>query len=697
MDGSYDFNLVLLSYLVAATASYSALDLAGRVTQVKGPMQRYWLAGGAFAMGTGIWAMHFIGMLAFRLPIDMGYSIGMTVASWIIAIAVSGFALYVVSRDHLSWRNLGVGAVVMGAGISAMHYTGMGAMQIMPGLAYDPIMVALSMAIAVGAGGAALWIAFSLRREHSGRGILLKIGSAIVMAFAITGMHYTGMAATHIAANSVCTVRGVVHNEWMGLVLGVGALSLLKLSMVLSALDVRFSSRTAELNNSLRRANSELKHLTLHDALTQLPNRVLLEDRLEQAVARAQRAHSRCAVLFVDLDGFKTINDSLGHHVGDGLLKEAAARMRGLVRDEDTVARLSGDEFVILLDNVNGRHGALEVGQKVNTALASAFGVEGHELRISASIGLSVCPEDGTDARRLLMNADAAMYYAKACGKNNSQAFAPHMSNSAEERLNLQNSLRAALERGEFELHYQPKMTEGGEVLGMEALVRWRHPERGMVSPGEFIPIAEESGLIVPLGEWILREACRQNKAWQDAGLPPLRVGVNISAVQFMQRDLLDKIKAILRETGLAPQYLKIELTESVVMRNADDATRVLQKLKAMGVHIALDDFGTGYSSLSYLRRLPIDVLKIDQSFVRDLGREADDTVIVRAIVALAHSLNMRVVAEGVETAEQLALLRSMQVNEYQGYFFSRPVPADAMTAMLAKQSAPAVLRPSLA
>ena len=677
MLGTYNYGLVAVSVLVAILASYTAFDLASRITASRGRTARAWLVGGAFSMGTGIWSMHFLGMLAFSLPIPMSYDLTITGLSLLIAIVVSGYALQIVSRDSLGARKLALGGVIMGLGICAMHYAGMAAMPMQPGPSYDPLLVAASIAIAIAAALAALWIAFRLRGESEWTRYA-KLGSAVIMGFAITGMHYTGMAAASFAPGTICATGALADNSWMAGTLTGTTLVILAITLILSVIDSRMISRTASMAASLQRANDELQRIALHDPLTKLPNRILLEDRIDQAIVHAERSKLSCAVLFVDLDRFKVVNDSLGHFVGDELLRGVAARLQSLMRAEDTVSRLGGDEFVILLREVEGPGDALDVANKALEALRAPFRVHQQELYVTPSIGITFYPEHGNTAQMLITRADAAMYTVKKGGRNDARVFAAEMSTFFPERLMLENDLRRALERGEFELHYQPKvdMQDGG-VIGMEALVRWRHPRKGLLPPDQFIGICEDTGLIVPIGRWIIGEACRQNKAWQDAGLPHLRIAVNISGVQFRQQDLVQTVEQALESSGLAPACLEIEITESVVMHNASEATVTLEKLSAMGIHVSIDDFGTGYSSLGYLKRFPIDKLKIDRSFIREVSSDTEDAAIVRATIALAHSLRLRVVAEGVETAEQLQCLRALGCDEYQGFFKSKPVPAD--------------------
>jgi diguanylate cyclase (GGDEF)-like protein len=426
----------------------------------------------------------------------------------------------------------------------------------------------------------------------------------------------------------------------------------------------------------LEAANLQLRHLATHDALTGLPNRVLLDDRLAQAIAHADRDAQAFAVLMLDLDRFKLINDSFGHRSGDMVLNEVARRLQGLVRSIDTVARVGGDEFVLVVSPAV-RADAEEIGKRANEALCAPIQLEGVDLRISSSIGIAFYPTDGGSAESVLAHADAAMYCAKERGRNNYQCFGPGMKSVALERVSLESELHQALKLEQFELFYQPKVdTASGDIHSAEALIRWRHPQRGLLPPMQFIPLAEECGLIHEIGAWVLREACRQCAVWQRAGQLPLRVAVNVAASQFRRGDLFDVVRGALQESQLDPRFLEIELTESAVMTNPEDSAAILEQLSRMGVLVSVDDFGTGYSSMSYLRRFPIDKLKIDRSFITDLTTRADDASIVQAIVSLAHSLRLKVVAEGVETLEQLKFLQSVGCDQYQGYHFSPPLPA---------------------
>jgi diguanylate cyclase (GGDEF)-like protein len=433
-----------------------------------------------------------------------------------------------------------------------------------------------------------------------------------------------------------------------------------------------------------------MAHLAQHDFLTNLPNRVLLNDRIAQAITLAKRSDTQLAVLFLDLDNFKHINDSLGHGTGDKLLQSVTRRLSACVRSSDTVSRQGGDEFIILLaEGKNGEDAAL-IADKIQAVLTLPHAVNRHELHITTSIGISVYPSDGQDAETLIKNADTAMYHAKKKGRNNYQFFKDEMNVRAVERQFIEASLRLALEKQEFVLHYQPKVNlSTGKITGAEALLRWIHADWGEVVPEKFIPIAEDCGLIVPIGRWVLREACAQAKQWIDIGLPPILIAVNISAQEFHQKNFVADVRTILNDTGLEAHYLELEITESALMRDAEFSTAILRELKNMGVQLAVDDFGTGYSSLSYLKKFPIDVLKIDQSFVRDIASATDSGIIVSAVIGMGNNLKLRVVAEGVENQTQLTFLKGLHCEEGQGYFFSNPLTPAQFTKHLEANISP--------
>lgn len=677
LTGSYSSSLVLISLCVAILASYTALDLTGRIATAKGRAACLWMGGGALAMGIGVWSMHFIGMLAFRLPIDLGYDLALTAFSLLIAVLSSGFALWLVSQPSLPALQLGFGALIMGAGIACMHYTGMAALRMLPGIDYDPTLFGASLLIAVGASATALWIAFRLR-THTHYVRQIRGLAAVVMGVAIVGMHYTGMAAANFPEGSFCgALGGGLQGDSLVYLVLITTLAVLAVALLTSVLDARLEARTAELARSLTLANQELTQLALHDTLTDLPNRTLLADRIEQAIAKVAEQGGCFALMFIDLDGFKPVNDAFGHHIGDLLLKAVAARLRGHLHSQDTLARIGGDEFVLLVE-LQEPNDAMDVAVKQVNLVSRPFRVAEHDLQLSASLGIVLYPGNGQDQHELLRNADAAMYHAKSAGKNGYSFFDVSMNSNARQQLQLLQDLRVALEQRQFRLHYQPKFdAQACQPIGAEALLRWEHPQQGLLLPDRFIGLAEKTGLIIPIGEWVLTEACRQMRQWLDQGHHGWRMAVNLSAIQFCHAGLVDSVARALQQNGLPANCLTLEITETTAMHDADASLTVLQRLSDMGVDLSIDDFGTGYSSLMYLKRLPANELKIDRGFVRDLEQDSDDAAIVSAIVALGQALGLRIVAEGVETDKQQDFLTRLGCDSLQGYLLGQPVPAE--------------------
>ncbi|AHD14312.1 MULTISPECIES: putative bifunctional diguanylate cyclase/phosphodiesterase [Pseudomonas] len=684
LTGSYSSSLVLISLCVAILASYTALDLTGRIATAKGRAACLWMGGGALAMGIGVWSMHFIGMLAFSLPIDLGYDLALTAFSLLIAVLSSGFALWLVSQPSLPWQQLAFGALIMGAGIACMHYTGMAALRMLPGIDYDPTLFGASLLIAVGASAAALWIAFRLR-AHTPYVRQIRGLAAVVMGFAIVGMHYTGMAAANFPEGSFCgaLAGGGLQGDGLVYLVLITTLAVLAVALLTSVLDARLEARTAELARSLTLANQELTQLALHDTLTDLPNRTLLADRIEQAIAKVAEQGGCFALMFIDLDGFKPVNDAFGHHVGDLLLKAVATRLRGHLHSQDTLARIGGDEFVLLVQ-LREPNDAMDVAVKQVNLVSRPFRVAEHDLQLTASLGIVLYPGNGQDQHELLRNADAAMYHAKSAGKNGYSFFDVSMNSNARQQLQLLQDLRQALEQRQFRLHYQPKFdAQNCQPIGAEALLRWEHPQQGLLLPDRFIGLAEKTGLIIPIGEWVLIEACRQMRQWLDQGHHGWRMAVNLSAIQFCHAGLVESVARALQQNSLPANCLTLEITETTAMHDADASLTVLQRLSDMGVDLSIDDFGTGYSSLMYLKRLPANELKIDRGFVRDLEHDSDDAAIVSAIVALGQALGLRIVAEGVETDRQQDFLTRLGCDSLQGYLLGQPVPAEQFMGKL--------------
>ncbi|MCF8983269.1 MULTISPECIES: putative bifunctional diguanylate cyclase/phosphodiesterase [Pseudomonas] len=690
--GSYIPSLVVISIFVAILAAYTALDLVGRIVSARGRAVHLWTAGGAIAMGVGTWSTHFIGMLAFVLPIDLGYDVPLVLLSLLIAIGFSGFALWLATQPRLPALQLSLGAVLLGLGISAMHYTGMAAMRMQPGIQYTPWLFVLSVVIAIAASAAALRIAFHLRQQRP-RVYLLRASAALLLGLAVIGMHYTGMAAANFADGSFCGAlsQGLSSNGLDRIVL-VASLSILGIALFSCILDSHLETRTAVLADSLTQANLELTHLALHDNLTGLPNRALLTERIDRAMKRATETGGCFALMFMDLDGFKPVNDAFGHHTGDLLLRQVALRLRNSLHRRDTLARVGGDEFVLLVELQNPED-ALAVARRQVNEVGNPFNIGEHQLQISLSIGICMYPGNGSTQHELLINADAAMYHTKAAGKNGYSFFDASMNSNARNQLQMSQDLHKAIKHRQFCIYYQPKFDAmTGLPVGAEALLRWNHPEQGVLGPDLFISMAEKTGLIIQIGEWVLDEACRQMREWYAQGYSHWRIAVNLSALQFCHSGLVTAVADTLARHQLPANCLTLEITETTAMHDADASLAVLRRLSEMGVDLSIDDFGTGYSSLMYLKRLPANEIKIDRGFVRDLEHDTDDAAIVSAIVAVGQALNLRIVAEGVETAVQQRFLTHLGCHSLQGFLLGYPLPAQQFLEEIHAAEAKAVV-----
>jgi diguanylate cyclase (GGDEF)-like protein len=686
MYSTYDYWLVALSLVVATLASYTALDLSGHISLLTRPRLRHaWLAGGAAAMGIGIWSMHFIGMLAFSLPTPLGYDFATTGYSLVIAILLSYSVLYVVTQTKLTISRLIIGGTLMGFGISGMHYTGMAAMKMHPAIHYDPVLFIASIAIAIAAANAALWIAYILSDVAQVHLIAKRIGAAFLMGIAITGMHYTGMAAAHFPSGSVSGAASDIDSQWLATTVILLTFAILIVTLILS----RYDARTNFLVGSVSQLNGQIVRMATFDTLTDLPNRWTLMERMERAIGASRHDGSMFAILFMDLDGFKIINDSLGHSAGDEILKAFALRLLHCVRGGDTVARLGGDEFVVLLENLASPDDAAEMADSVLSRMRQGLWTNNQPLQVMPSIGIALFPQDGDSVEALLKNADAAMYEAKRGGRSTYRFFEPSMNEAATRTLQIQRVLHEALEAGYFSLYFQPKFHgSNSELTGAEALLRLRHPEFGLLPPMEFIPIAERSGQIVEIGYWVVRETCRQLRYWKENGLPAIKVAINLSPRQLEQSDLVEKMLDIVRSEQVSCEQIMFEITETVAMQDAPKTADMIREFQENNFEIAIDDFGTGYSSLAYLQRFRAKQLKIDRFFTNGLdecGHEG--SAIVSAIIKLAHTLEMDVVAEGVETDSQLAKLKGMMCDEVQGFLLGKPVTAEELGALLHQQA----------
>lgn len=794
LQSTYNWPLVFLSIVIVLSSSYIALHISSQLSLRFGIARKQWIFTGTVIQTLGFWSMHFMGMLAFHLTIDVTYNISLVLLSIVPAFLACGILFYLISRSKLTKMRIVLGAFFVGTGIILMHYIGMAAMEMDAEIRYDPSLWSISVFVAFAASLASLFLLIYVREFQGFH--WKKLMSALIMAVAVTGMHYIGMAAAvfeHAHQPSLMQAPGsATHDPTLTYNIGIGLLIMVLvafisirtstlLRVVTEVSDKKFESviesmkdgiividqdgiilqwnggatqlfgyakeevirknitllipermrgqhekglhrymsekdphpiaQTVELAG-LKKDGSEfpieismsawsteegmffssiirditerklseakIKELIFIDPLTGLANRRLFYEQLPSALNQAKETGHPFALLYLDLDQFKLINDTFGHLIGDQLLQEVAARLQKCVNTKDTVARLSGDEFILLLENTK-RDEAEESAQTILEVLNRPFLLSEKQVVITPSIGISLFPSDGNNEEDLVKNADMAMYHAKEKGKNNYRFFKEEMNEANSIKTKLAFAIRKGLEQKEFTVHYQPQIDlKTGRIIGVEALVRWTHPEWGVIPPADFIPIAEETESIIQLGRYILRQACIQNKAWQDAGIPPFRVAVNVSAHQFSKGDLASEVQSALKISNLPAKYLELELTESII-QESDTATGVMHKLKEMGVSLSIDDFGTGYSSLTYLKIFPIDTLKIDQQFTRGIESDPKDKALVATIIQMAHNLNLNVIAEGVETVAQVDFLKQKGCNQAQGYYFHHPMSAEGI------------------
>ncbi|NYB30776.1 putative bifunctional diguanylate cyclase/phosphodiesterase [Pantoea agglomerans] len=675
---TWDSVLICVSLIVVFIATFTALDTAGRVAVSRGWSARFWLLVGGIAMGIGVWSMHFIGMLAMMLPMIMRYDTRLTILSLLVAILASVLAFgQTVGGLHLTRQRLLRGTLILGAGVVVMHYLGMYALLIEPQPEWNALLVALSVLIAFAASGLALWLAFHLRQgDHH---LMLMRGLAsLVMGIAIAGMHYVGMAAAEFSHSSMMQPHGV-SNAGLAVWVTLITLTILGVTLLSSMLDAQL--RAARLATRLNRANQELRQLAMHDNLTTLPNRVMLEQQLDLAIKQAMLNEHRFAVIYMDLDGFKAVNDTWGHHVGDRLLVAVAERLCSQLSNTMLLVRLGGDEFVLMAEcDISA---ARQLAQKLVKVISSPFELDRYVLHVSLSAGIAIFPLHGRNRQELLFNADAAMYHTKHSGRNGWCLFEPAMSAATQHQLELANDLWEAIEREQMRLFYQPKFCSGGtRLMGFEALLRWQHPQRGLLTPELFLPRAEKTGQIIALGNWVIGEACRQLRIWHSQGHSDWTVSVNLSALQFHQRDLLTILTQTLARNQLPGSALMLEITEAIAMRDPAFSQQRIRELQQAGVSVAIDNFGIGYANLLHLKDLDASELKIDRSFINCLRPGSEDATVVSAMLTLAQSLNLRMVAEGVETEEQQHLLTSLGFDALQGYLLGKPTPADRVEAL---------------
>ncbi|ULO07842.1 EAL domain-containing protein [Paenibacillus sp. 19GGS1-52] len=649
----YNIWIVLLSFALAATAAYSTLNLTSQVYRSTGKVRRLWLLSGACVLGSGIWAMHFLGIMASRLPFEVSYHPGRAILSLLISILSCYITLWVAAESRQGiWRMM-VSGLFLGVGISLMHYVGMSSMEMKATIHYDWLAQGLSVILAL----LSSYIGVLLFRKFKefpsfGR---WKLYSALFIGTAVTGMHYISIRASHFEFSSLNGSKPFLMETDVILLTGVSLVTVLMLGI---------SGGAVFLDRHV------LERMAYHDPLTELPNRHGLERYFKGDFFGGISG----AVFFVDLDRFKSINDTLGHDIGDMLLQEVARRLRRSVSDKGKVFRLGGDEFLIALPECTVE-AAQEAAEHILDEVKKSYSIQGNELYVTASVGISMSPEHGTDRSALMKAADTALYTSKDSGKNKFSVFDQEMNRHQLRRMSLEKDLRKALALSEFMVVYQPKWDSLMNVtVGLEALLRWRHPEHGIISPVEFIPIAEETGLIVPITNWMLYVVCSQNMHWHKEGVANVAVSINMSARMFEGGSLYEVVEEALTRSGLPPHFLELEITESIAMNNMEETVAQLTKLRKIGVRVSLDDFGTGFSSLGNLDEIPVNTLKIDQVFIRK-SKMHSKKAIISNIIAIASNLNMEVVAEGVETTEQIELLQSLGCRVMQGYYYGRPMP----------------------
>lgn len=685
---SWDPVLIGISFVVAFIASFIALDSAGKVAISSRRESTFWRLSGGATLGMGIWSMHFIGMLAMKMSMPINYHFSLTAFSFLIALISATLAINIaISGQTLSTRRLIVATSLLSTGVVAMHYVGMVAIVEHVAIRWQFSLILLSVVIAIIASGIGLWLAFHLR-QNTRRALINRLIAALVMALAIASMHYTGMGAatfTHFGHTAHDGLSTLELSIWVCAI----TLVILGIMLVISMVDSQL--RTSRLADNLHQLNCQLEHQVHFDALTGLANRTQIDACLQTCLRHSKLHQQHFALVFIDLDRFKIVNDTWGHHIGDQLLISSTQRIYSCLDDTMTLARLGGDEFILLVPNSN-REAISVLMTRIASAVKEPFTLFGHTIRVSLSAGSSLYPEHGSTLHELKVKADTAMYHVKQAGRNGWAIYSPEMEAIADTPPTFLQELSQALERNQFELWYQPKYTAGDHSLtGFEALLRWHHPERGVLLPAEFLPALEETGLIIPVGTWVLQQACRQLYQWKSQGHTEWTLAVNLSPAQFEQPDIVDIVCNALAQYQLSPAHLTLELTESTALKNLKRSVEVLNAFADLGITVSIDDFGTGYSNILMLKSLPARELKIDRIFVKDISENSKNTKIVSTIIDIAHSMNMCVVAEGIETQEQETLLTQMGCGVLQGFLYAKPLPAHKIYELIQTENATTV------
>jgi diguanylate cyclase (GGDEF)-like protein len=689
--------LVLLAFLVAMAACFTTLGITERMVHARQADSRLsWAVMGALCMGGGIWSLHFLCMLAFQSAIPIRHELAATFASLLIALITATLMMYILGRPTLPPRRYLTASLGIGLGIAAMHYSGMLSLVSVASQHYDPQLFVLSLMLAIVASLVSLLLGTHFRHRTTSRQRLLKLSASALMALAILSMHATGMLALTLVVPEGTPLQSQPTDRSIQLGLSIGLVTLM---IIVISLGAAWTNRKLQgKERDLRRVNALLRKLdhaqaslqkaAHHDPLTNLLNRRGFNSLFAEKLDEHAEQGRDMAVMFLDIDHFKRINDSLGHDAGDELLQVIAQRIRSAVREGDAIARFGGDEFCILA-SLEQQDDARLLAQRVMQTMKEPIALAGRSMVMTTSIGISLFPEDGDVSEELLKHADMALYQSKGSGRNHFTFFSERLRSKASFELELEEDLRNALARGEgLQLFYQPIVDlRSGRATKLEALLRWQHPQHGMLAPDRFIGIAEANGFISELDDWVLRRACHDVAALRARGQPPLTVTVNCSALNLAQEQLTDDVERALRESGLPAQLLELEVTENALMGHINRAISLLRQIRQLGVSLAIDDFGTGYSSLAYLKRLPINTLKIDRSFIQDLAASEEDRQVIQAILAMAHALGLQVVAEGVESDEQLAFLREQGCDFIQGFLFCRPLPMAQLESFLEQRA----------